>query len=66
MQPSVVNSAMQSSTSAGQTKFYPGSKRPSSLRWRSLSLRVKGILLAVAMSTLPVFIVGTTAFLVQS
>ncbi|GAB4341733.1 MAG: hypothetical protein OHK0047_33550 [Leptolyngbyaceae cyanobacterium] len=64
MQPSVVNSAIQSSTSAGQTKFYPGSKRPSSLRWRSLSLRVKGTLLAVAMSTLPVFIVGTTAFLV--
>lgn len=63
MQPSVVNSAIQSSTSAGQTKFYPGSKRPSSLRWRSLSLRVKGTLLAVAMSTIPVFVVGLVTYI---
>jgi twitching motility protein PilJ len=63
MQPSVANSAIQSSTSAGQTKFYPGSKRPSSLRWRSLSLRVKGTLLAVAISTIPIVVVGLVTYI---
>lgn len=64
MQSSVANSSIQSTTKAGKTKLHSGARRSYSLRWRSLSLRVKGILLAVAMSTLPVFIVGTTAFLI--
>lgn len=62
MQSSVGNSSIQSSATASKTKLHSGSRRPYSLRWRSLSLRVKGILLAIAISTIPVVVVGSITY----
>ena len=64
MQRSVVPSSIQSSENAVDDELNAGLTQPQTVRWQGLSLRLKATLLAVTMSTLSIFSVGSAAFLV--